>query len=113
PLVVLRDTGRIVMLAWERRSAPVPASLGMREVVKGSYGLYAIHTPPASASSPPPVHRSRCNGGWCWSCRCPVGLSAGDTRSQGRARRESALATGEALWGRTQLENGAFTPLHY
>src|SRR5262245_20462523 len=101
------------MLAWKRRSVPVPASWGTREVVKGSYGLYAIHTHPASASAAPPVHGSRCDRGWGGPCRRPVGLSAGQAWSQGRAGRESALTTGEALWGWTQLENGAFTPLCY
>src|SRR4029453_3619496 len=59
PRVVLRDTGRLVMLAWERYFASVSTSLGTREVVKGSYGLYAIRTHPASASTAPLVHGGR------------------------------------------------------
>src|SRR5262245_50551726 len=85
PRVVLRDTGRLVMLAWERHCVPVPASLGTREVVKGSYGLYAIRTHPASASTATLVHGGRRDGDWRRPCGCLVSLPAGQTWPQGRA----------------------------
>src|SRR6266571_430681 len=101
----------LLCLTWEHRFAPVPASLSMREVVKGSHGLYAIRTHPASASAAPPVHYGRRDGDWCRPCRCLVGLPAGQAWPQGRAGGKSPLTAGETLWWRAQLENGAFAPL--
>src|SRR5262249_47238144 len=85
PWVILRDTERLVMLAWECRFAPVPASLGMREVVKGSHGLDAIHTHPAGASAAPPGNTDRHLRVWCRPCWCIISLPAGQARPQGRA----------------------------